>query len=133
MLAALITKTMRMTYAKLLLVLLIVLATSCYYDKEEILYPESANCTTPAISTFSGTVLPLLNNRCNNCHAGSTPSGAIALDTHANVMKYVNDGSLMGSVNFASGYSAMPKNSGKMSACDIQKIQSWIDAGALNN
>ncbi len=133
MLAVLTIKTMRMKYAKLLFVLLIVLATSCYYDKEEILYPESANCTVPAISTFSGTVLPLLNNRCNNCHAGSSPSGGIALDTHSNVMKYVNDGSLMGSVNFASGYSAMPKNSGKMSACDIQKIQSWIDSGALNN
>lgn len=133
MLAALITKAMRMNYAKFLSVLIIVLVTSCYYDNEETLYPGSANCTVPAISTFSGTVLPLLNNRCNNCHAGSSPSGGIALDTHANVIKYVNDGSLMGSINFASGYSAMPKNSGKMSACDIQKIQSWIDAGALNN
>lgn len=133
MLAVLITKTMRMKYAKLVVVLPIVLMTSCYYDKEEILYPESANCTAPTISTFSDTVLPLLNNRCNNCHAGSSPSGGIALDTHANVMKYVNDGSLMGSINFASGFSPMPKNSGKMSACDIQKIQSWIDAGALNN
>jgi hypothetical protein len=111
----------------------LLLLTGCYYDNEATLYPESANCTPLTTSTFSGNVLPLLNNRCNNCHGGNNPSAGIALNTHTAVMKYVNDGSLVGSINFSSGYSAMPKNSGKMSACDIQKIQAWIDAGALNN
>lgn len=118
---------------KSILALAILGLAGCYYDNEAILYPESANCTSLATSTFSGNVLPLLNNRCNNCHGGSNPSAGIALNTYSNVMKSVNDGSLMGSINFSSGYSAMPKNSGKMSACDIQKIQTWIDAGALNN
>jgi len=111
----------------------LLLLTGCYYDNEATLYPESVNCTPLTTSTFSGHVLPLLNNRCNNCHGGNNPSAGIELNTHTAVMKYVNDGSLMGSIKFSSGYSAMPKNSGKMSACDIQKIQAWIDAGALNN
>jgi hypothetical protein len=107
--------------------------SGCYYDNEEELYPGSANCTVPANSTFSGNVLPLLNNRCNNCHGGASPSAGINLTSYSEVMKYVNNGSLMGSINHGSGYSAMPKNAGKMSACEIGTIQSWIDSGALNN
>jgi len=115
------------------LFLLGVLCFGCYYDKVEVLYPGSTTCTEIAVATFSANVLPLLNTRCNSCHAGSSPSGGIALDTYDNVLKYVNNKSLMGSINFESGYSPMPKNSGKMSACEIGKIQSWIDSGALNN
>lgn len=110
----------------------LVVLSSCYYDNEETLYPESA-CKVPETSTFSGNVLPLLNNQCNSCHSGVSPSGDINLTTHTEVMKYVNNGSLMGSINHASGFSAMPKNSGKMSSCEINTIQKWIDSGALNN
>ena len=109
------------------------LLASCYYDNEATLYPESANCDGTTIATFSGDVLPLLNSRCNSCHAGTSPSGGIKLNTYPEVIKYVNDGSLIGSIEHASGFSPMPKNGGKMSPCQIQKIQSWIDAGALNN
>lgn len=118
---------------KIILVFLSVALGSCYYDKEEVLYPGSVNCTVVATSKFSIDVLPLLNNQCNNCHGGSSPSAGIALTTHTQVMSYVNNGSLMGSINHTSGYSAMPKNSGKMSNCEIQKIQLWIDTGAINN
>jgi hypothetical protein len=109
------------------------LLASCYYDNEAMLYPESANCDPTAVATFSADVLPLLNGRCNGCHAGTAPSGGIILNTYPEVMKYVNDGSLMGSIEHVSGFSPMPKNGSKMSACLIQEIQSWIDAGALNN
>ena len=107
--------------------------TGCYYDNEEELYPGAANCTVPETSTFSGSVLPLLNNRCNSCHGGVSPSGGIKLTTYTDVMKYVNNESLMGSINHLAGFSAMPKNAGKMSSCDIGTIQKWIDSGALNN
>jgi len=107
--------------------------TGCYYDNEELLYPGSANCTVPATSTYSADVSPILNNRCVSCHSGVSPSGGITLNSYQEVTKYVNNGSLMGSINHSSGYSAMPKNTGKLSSCDIQKIQVWIDAGALNN
>jgi hypothetical protein len=48
-------------------------------------------------------------------------------------MKSVNNGKLMGSITWASGFSPMPKNASKMPDCEIQKIQKWIDQGALNN
>jgi len=119
---------------RIVILLIVILSMSgCYYDKAEVLYPGSANCNVPQNVTFSLTVLPLLNSRCNNCHGGSSPSGGIALDTYANVLKYKENGKLMGSINFASGYSPMPKNSGKLSACEIGKIQAWIDANTPNN
>lgn len=109
------------------------LLASCFYDNEERLYPESANCDATAVATFSAEVLPLLNGRCNGCHSGTSPSGGIKLNTYSEVIKYVNDGSLIGSIEHRSGFSPMPKNGSKMSACQIQEIQSWIDAGALDN
>lgn len=105
---------------------------SCYYDNEEALYGITT-CDSTVIGTFAADVLPILDARCNNCHAGSSPSGDIALDTYTEVVKYVNNGSLVGSIRHASGFSAMPRNSGKLNPCDIQKITSWVDAGAANN
>lgn len=105
----------------------------CYYDTEEILYPESANCASVTNPAFSTDVLPLLNAKCNNCHAGSSASAGIRLDSFTEVTRHVNSGTLMGSINHASGFSPMPKNGSKMPSCEIQKIQDWITAGAGSN
>lgn len=111
----------------------LLIMSACYYDKEEVLYPGSSNCTVPANPGFTADVMPILNSRCNNCHAGNSPSAGISLATYNEVMKSVSNGSLIGSITWASGFSPMPKNSGKMPNCEIQKIQTWIDQGALNN
>lgn len=106
---------------------------SCYYDNEETLYPGSTECNPIANPSFATDVLPLLNSRCNTCHAGVSPSGSIKLDSHTEVLKYANDGSLKGSIKHSSGYSPMPKNGNKMTACQIGLIETWITQGALNN
>ena len=118
---------------KCLGIIYVLLLAGCYYDKEENLYPASFQCTPAADPAFSMHVLPLLEKKCNNCHSGSFPSGGIRLDNFAEVMKYVGDGSLMGSINHGSGFAAMPKNAGKLPACEITNIQHWIDAGAPDN
>jgi hypothetical protein len=124
---------MMSTILKISILALAITLSGCYYDNEETLYPGSANCTIPTTSTFSGNVLPLLNNRCNSCHSGGSPSGGIDLTTYTQVIKYVENGKLMGSINHSAGFSAMPQNTGKMSSCEIGTIQAWIDLGALNN
>ena len=111
----------------------VLLLEGCYYDNAEILYPASSNCSPVEASGFATEVFPLLEKRCNSCHEGNFPSGGIRLDSYSEVMKSVNNGSLMGSINHASGYSAMPKNAGKMPACEIANIQNWINSGAINN
>ena len=106
--------------------------TQCYFDKEGILYPD-LNCKPSVNPSFSKDIMPILNARCNNCHSGSFPSGNIKLETYDDVMKRVSNGSLMGSIRQTGGFSPMPKNSSKLSACDIQKIADWIAMGSLNN
>jgi hypothetical protein len=89
--------------AKYFLPLLFLVVTGCYYDNVAELYPNSTNCTEQPNSTFSGVVLPLLTKRCNSCHGGTNPSAGIDLTTYPEVMKYVNNESLMGSINQSSG------------------------------
>ena len=105
--------------------------SGCYYDKAQLLYPQTS-CDS-ATATYTKTIVPALNQYCTSCHTGSTASGSVALDSYANVKIYVNNGRLMGTINQASGYSAMPKNSAKLDACSIAKFNHWISAGALNN
>lgn len=106
---------------------------SCYYDHEEILYPESANCIPVPNPSFNTDVVPILNARCNNCHSGKYPSAGIKLDTHSSVMISVSNGSLIGSIKHQDGFSAMPKNNSILSLCEIKKIEDWINAGSPQN
>lgn len=105
--------------------------TGCYYDKEEILYPQTA-CDTANV-TYSSSVVPVLISNCTSCHGGSTPSAGINLSTYAGVKTQVDNGKLWGSVSQASGFSAMPKNAAPLSSCSQSKIKKWIAAGAPNN
>jgi len=105
--------------------------TGCYYDKAELLYPDGA-CDTAAV-TYSTTIMPIISANCNSCHGGSTPSGGVKLDTYAGISVPAASGRLWGAVSHASGFSPMPKNSPKLSACNLSKIKAWLDAGHPNN
>lgn len=68
------------------------------------------------------------------CHGGSASAGAgIALDNYAAVKVYVSNGRLLNSILQNGQASAMPKGGGKMDACSINKVSTWIKNGALNN
>jgi cytochrome c553 len=114
-----------------LLAAVLLLGEGCYYDKEEILYPNTA-CDTSNI-TFSLSVAPVLNANCVGCHGGNTPSAAIRLDTYAGVKQQADNGRLLGTVTHAASYSPMPKGGAKLSDCNIAKIRKWIAAGSPNN
>jgi hypothetical protein len=36
-------------------------------------------------------------------------------------------------MNQTAGFKAMPQGGNKLDQCDINKIQKWVNAGALNN
>jgi mono/diheme cytochrome c family protein len=110
------------------------LVSGCYYDKEEILYPAGA-CTS-AGSTYSGTVSPILNARCNSCHssaAAPSSGGNIVLDNYNSVKIQASNGKLLGSINHAGGFSPMPKGNAKLNSCEIAKVTNWVGSGAPNN
>ncbi|MBK6379280.1 MAG: hypothetical protein IPF72_05845 [Chitinophagaceae bacterium] len=104
---------------------------SCYYDKSDLLYPDTA-CDTSAVK-YSTSVLPVLSSNCINCHGGATPSAGISLDSYTGVKIQVDNGRLWGAVSHSASYSAMPKNSAKLNSCSLEKIRIWIAAGAPNN
>lgn len=93
---------------------------------------DSSSCNTTNV-TYSGTIAPLLQTYCNGCHGGSSPLGNVNYNNYTGVKSTVTNGKLLGSIQHNSGFSAMPQNGNKMSACKISTIKAWIDAGALNN
>jgi mono/diheme cytochrome c family protein len=115
-------------------IIIALVLSGCYYDKEEILYP--AGSCNAAGSTYSGTVSPLLNTRCNSCHStAAAPSSGnnIVLDNYNSVKIQVDNGKLLASINHAGGVSPMPKGSAKLSSCEIAKVTNWVGSGAPNN
>jgi len=116
----------------LTVLMLTIQLSSCYYDNEEEVYPDSGGCDTTNV-TYSGSVAPVLQANCNACHSGNGPSAGIVTDNYTDLLTVVNSGQFKGAINHSSGYSAMPKNAPKLSDCNLSKINKWIDAGAPNN
>ncbi|MBK6936412.1 MAG: hypothetical protein IPH18_05665 [Chitinophagaceae bacterium] len=112
----------------------VVLISSCYYDKEELLYGTAAPCTdTTTNVSYLQKVVPLLQQYCYSCHTGSFPSGNQLMGTYVADKAMAQSGKLYGTINHSSGYSPMPKGGAKMSSCQISTIKKWVDAGMLNN
>lgn len=91
-----------------------------------------ASCDT-AIFTYSGAVKPIMDNKCVGCHNPSNLGGNIDVSTYNAVRIISLNGKLYGSIAHQTGYSPMPKNSAKLSDCEIRQVQKWITAGSLNN
>jgi mono/diheme cytochrome c family protein len=108
----------------------ILITAGCYYDNEEDLYPGSGGCDTTNV-TYSATIAPVFAGYCNSCHSGSNPSGNIVTDNYNSVKS--NMSRIHGAINHQSGYTPMPKDSGKLSDCDLAKIDIWIRQGMPNN
>ncbi|MBK8585729.1 MAG: hypothetical protein IPN88_09975 [Bacteroidetes bacterium] len=89
-------------------------------------------CDTSNV-TYSGIIRSIMQNSCTGCHSGSTPDGQIDLTTYSGVAATALNGTLYGSVNHATSYSAMPKGGNKLSTCQLDQIRIWVNAGAQNN
>lgn len=113
--------------------IVVVLISSCYYDNEEELYPSSSvNCDTTN-ATYSLVMEPVLSSKCYVCHSTTVANGGVVLDSYATLKSYADNGKLLGVINHTPGFSPMPKNQAKLSSCDIAKITSWVNQGAINN
>ena len=115
---------------------MIAFVTGCYYDSEEKLYPQISGSCDLSNVTFTATVKPILQASCLTCHSNSNAGnsgGGIKLENYADVLISTNSGKLMGTINHSPGYQAMPQGGGKLTDCEISKLQKWIDNGKLNN
>ena len=104
---------------------------SCYYDNEEALYPTLSNACDTTNVTYSGTIVPILNNSCLGCHSAAATGGSILLTTYAEVV--ASAPRITGSIKQLSGFSPMPKGGGKIRSCSITQWDIWVRKGMLNN
>jgi hypothetical protein len=101
--------------------------TSCYYDKEEELYPNTST-TSPVVVSYNTDVKPLMIQNC------ATPGCHVSGGAPPNLSTYTG---LFGSRTIVksranSASNPMP-SSGLMSVANRNLLNSWIDAGAPNN
>ncbi len=115
----------------LILSLALSLFSACVYENEEEAY--RTGCNTDNIRYSDNVVRILADYGCAGCHNDMFASGGVNLEGHANVKTVVDNGRLMGSIRHEQGFFQMPRNQVKMRDCDIDKLQAWIDEGALNN
>lgn len=114
-----------------ILMSMMVLASGCYYDNAQDLYPAQAACD-PGVTTYSGKVLSIIQTNCYSCHGGGSTLGNVNLDGYANLKAYADNGKLLGTIEHKSGFSPMPQG-GTLNSCDIAVIKKWISEGTLNN
>ena len=91
-----------------------------------------ANCDTTNFK-YSTAIQPLMQNKCVGCHNTASLGGGIDLSTYNAVKASAVSGKLYGSMNWAAGFSPMPKNSPKMPTCEIEQVRKLMAAGSLNN
>ena len=114
---------------------------ACSKDSEETLPdppdpnpPGGNTCVTENMS-YMNDIVPILQANCYSCHGTNTSSGSNGniLEGYNNLKTRVDNGKLMGSINHSAGFVPMPYQGIKLPDCTIDKIQAWIDDGALEN
>jgi len=104
---------------------------SCTFNNEEDLY----ECDTLQV-TYSNSVVPVLENNCYVCHGidkYAVSGGGNLLEGYDNIEPYATGGILGSVINHDPGFVQMPRDAGKLSECDIAKVEIWIREGAENN
>lgn len=105
-----------------LIVISVVASTLFSCDK----YQKGYDCTgqTP---TYNNDIKAIYDANCatSGCHSSQYHSSGIDLSNYSGAASANND-AILGSVEHSSGYSAMPKNAGKLSDTQIKKIYCWM-------
>ena len=112
----------------ILLSLVLILLTACYYDNVEELYPGGGPCDVSNV-TYTLDIQPMIDTNCaiSGCHVAGT--GRVNLTTYTGLKNIVDDGRLVTRVIVQKD---MPPSQ-PLSKCQMDKIQAWIDQGAPEN
>lgn len=106
---------------------------SCKYNNEEDLYPTPyKSCDTTNV-TFNSKIIFVLANNCLSCHSHPVADlwgDGIHLETYADVKSRISR--ISDAINHTGNVSPMPKNGGKLNACDLKLFEIWIRTGEPN-
>jgi len=123
-------------FTALFFISFIFINTSCYFDNAEELYPDIPGACDSSQAEYLPKVKPIIQQSCYTCHASGNANvlgAGINLETPSSLSVYVQNGSLVGSIEHAPGFSAMPQGGGKLTNCQIETIKTWISNGAVTN
>ncbi|MEP6596583.1 MAG: hypothetical protein ABJA71_11590 [Ginsengibacter sp.] len=115
--------------------MIILTFTACKKENEENLINKQggpAPCDTSDMK-YTADIKPILVLRCYSCHGNGLEQIGVNFDTYANVKKQVDNNKLINVIKHTPGYTPMPFGLPKLSSCEIDKIQDWINNGARDN
>jgi len=118
----------------LILLILTLTLTSCYYDNEEDLYPSRFECEFNSTLSYQNEIRPIIATNCDKCHSNVTAptlGNNIVLDTP--YLLFSKGTEVINVINHNNGFSPMPKNGNKLGKCDIIAIETWINQGGNDN
>lgn len=131
-----------LTNAKIFIILALcfsgtLVTTSCYYDKEEYLYPDLP-CDTTRLMSYSEDVVPILSVNCYSCHSlvnAPVYGEGLVLEGYNNLRIYLYEypDVLVNSIKQNGQALSMPRNAAKLDKCSISDIEVWIKQGQKNN
>jgi hypothetical protein len=106
-------------------------STSCTFISEEELLKDIP-CDT--IDVLYSDLTYIFTGICSTCHNETfTYKPGIILDSYISVRSSINTGLVLPAINHSDGVPPMPSGMTKLSECDIDKIESWINAGMPEN
>ena len=111
---------------------LLVAISGCYYDNEQELYPYRF-CNIGDVNDadlYVNKVEPIIQSRCAlpGCHVSGPNTAPGDFTQYVEVKAVVDNGRFQ---TFVLVDRSMPSN-GTLSACDLEKLQVWVNAGAPN-
>jgi len=107
--------------------------SSCYYDNAEEMYQNlPKDCDLTAIS-FNQDIAPIISTNCGGCHGAVAPSAGLSLTNHAQISAAAISGKIMDRISRQVGDPLLMPQGSPMIKCNIDKIDAWIKAGAVNN
>ena len=80
---------------------------------------------------FENDIKPILEENCTGCHGGPKPKNGYDFTNPEKFKEIALTGDIYLAITHSEGVTAMPFKGDKLSDCDIKKIKSWIDNGAV--
>lgn len=77
--------------------------------------------------SYESTVMPILQTQCQACHNSTSATAGYDYSDYDKVLNSAADGSLLGTIDNAQGYSPMPPGN-SLDSCSIEKIRFWISS-----
>ncbi|MEP7233711.1 MAG: hypothetical protein ABI778_00315 [Ignavibacteriota bacterium] len=121
---------------KAFVLLFALLCVGCYYDSQDLLYTAAIKAPCDTTFTYSGRISKIIELNCNSCHSAKNApllGENVILDDFDNMQIWSLLGKVTGDIKGEPGFNQMPKAGNKLSDCDINAIQKWVDANTPHN